>query len=178
MSYAIRIFSAERFSEEHYRDFIAEAQGLFGSWRETESTPFSDTGWTIHECCLTSENDVPNDEWVHVWVAAHRRVREEKPMWPFEYEWYINFETGSGRSLLGLAVQLGALILAMRGFPWFLVEDRDSGFDEDEPTQFRSEQAVLAHISRVLGEYPERIEWLRQRGLLDESGSLLLPHRK
>jgi hypothetical protein len=178
VSYAIRIFSAEQFSEKQHRDFIAEVQALFGSWRVTESTPFSNTGWTIHECCLSSEDGVADDEWVHVWVAAQRRVKGEKPMWPFEYEWYINFETGSGRSRLGLAVQLGTLVLAMRRLPWFLVEDRDCGFGEDEPTEFRSEEAILAHIRRVLGEYPERLEWLRQRGILDEKGSLVMPRNK
>ena len=179
MSYAIRIFSAEPFSEKHYRAFIAELQGLFGRWMVTESAPFSETGWTIHECCLSSDNAVPDDdEWVNVWVAARRRVKGEKPMWPFEYEWFINFETSSGRSGLGMAVQLGALVLAMRRLPWFLVEDRDWFYGEGEPTEFRSEEAVVAHIRRVLGQSPERIEWLLQRGILDENGFLVLPcHR-
>lgn len=178
MSYAIRIFSAEQFSETRHRGFIAEMQNLFGEWRVAESTPFSSPGWTIHECCITSEDDVPNDEWVHVWVAAHRRVKGEKPMWPFEYEWYINFETGSGRSVLGLAVQLGAVVLAMQRLPWFLVEDRDSFLGDGEPTEFRSHEAVLAHIRLVLTQNPERLDWLRQRGLLDQDGSLLVPSKK
>ena len=55
MSYAIRIFMAEHFSEKPYREFIADIQNLFGKWSVTESTPFNDTGWTIHECRLESE---------------------------------------------------------------------------------------------------------------------------
>jgi hypothetical protein len=167
---------AKQFSEQLYRDFLGEIQNLFGKWRVAESTPFYDTGWTIHECRLTS-HDLPDDEWVNVWVTARRRLREEKPMWPFDYEWYTDFETGTGRTSMGLAVQLGALVLSMQRFPWFLVEDRDAYLGENEPTEFRSEEAVLAHIGRVLAEHPERREWFRQRGMLDEHGSLLLPRQ-
>jgi hypothetical protein len=174
MSYAIRIFMAEQFSEKPYREFIADIQNLFGKWSVTESTPFYDTGWIIHECRLESEG-LPQDEWVGVWVSARRRLREEKPMWPFDYEWYTGFETGTGRTPLGLAVQLGALVLAMRKFPWVLVEDRDADIDDGEPTEFRSEEAVLAHLKRVLGRHPEGCEKLRRRGILDLNGSLLLP---
>jgi hypothetical protein len=178
VSYAIRIFSAEKFSEKQHLNFIVKAQALFGSWTVSESTPFCDTGWTIHECCLTSENDAPDDEWVRVWITARRRVEGEEPIRLFEYEWYIDFETSFGRSFLGLAVQLRALVLAMQMLPWFLVEDIDCSFGEAAPTEFRSEEAVLAHIRRVLAEHPEGLAWLGQRGLVDKHGSLLLPRPK
>jgi len=176
VSYAIRIFMEQPFSEALYRDFIAEAQNLYGKWQVAEASPFHDAGWTIHECKLTSGDTLPNDEWVGVWVAACRHLRDEKPMWPFDYEWCTDFETGTGRTYLGLAVQLGALLLAMRNFPWSIVEDRDSGFEDDYPTLFRSEGAVLKHVARKLGQFPEACDWLQRRGVLDENGCLrLLP---
>ncbi len=166
---------AEQFPEESYRQFLGEVQNLFGKWNVAESTPVYDTGWRIHGCRIKSQ-DLPFDESVSVFVDVSRRVKEVP--WNFDYEWYLSFETGAGRSALSLAVQLGAVLLAGQSFQFVLVADRDSCV-ENEPTEFRSREAVVEHIRRVLdGEFRESSVILQRKGIVSEDGYLLLPPQK
>src|SRR5437762_770496 len=109
MSVAIHIFMPDKFAEEPYLRFLGDAQNLFGKWNIAESTPIHDTGLSIHDCFIASEN-LPRSENVRVNVTASRP--HDAVRWNFDYEWYISFETNAGRSPLSYAVQFGSLLLA------------------------------------------------------------------
>jgi hypothetical protein len=97
--------------------------------------------------------------------------------WGFDYEWGLHFETGAGRSEFSLAVQLGSLLLAMESFGWLCVIDRDTCVP-DEPTEFRTKEAVCQHIKRLIsGEFSGYSSDLKRRGILSEDGNLSLSPR-
>ena len=74
-------------------------------------------------------------------------------------------------------VQLGALLLAAERFPWFVVVDRDSYIGESYPVEFRSKEALVEHIRRMLEvEHPEYLLILQQRGIIDDNCQFALPH--
>lgn len=127
---------------------------------------------TIHECWIRSKG-LSSEESFRINVEACRRSKEV-PVWNFDYEWHLRFETGTGRSPLGLAVQLGAWLLAMRRFRFIQGLDRDSAI-KNEPTEFRSRDAAICHVRRLVEEKVEVAAELRRRKLLDENGFLLLP---
>lgn len=81
--------------------------------------------------------------------------RGDKRTWPFDYEWYLSLESSAGRTSLGIAVQLGAILLAMRKFDWIVFVDHDAWLGDNEPTEFRSRDAVVEHIKRVLVGHPQ-----------------------
>ena len=148
MSYAIHLFVKEPFSQERYLAFLNEMQHLFGQWHVEESGAFAETGYGIHSCVVRiGSDDRPVEERCSIWVGANRG---DKRTWPFDYEWYLSLETSAGRTSLGIAVQLGAILLAMRKFDWIVFVDRDAWLGDDEPTEFRSRDAVVEHMKRVL----------------------------
>ncbi|SRR6266478_5245227 len=175
MSFAIHLFIAEKFANESYSGFLNDAQHLFGQWNVTGSAPTCDRGPRIDDCFITSE-DLPPGENVRVNVMA--KMRHESVKWNFDdYEWYLSLETSAGRSLLSLAVQLGSLLLATQKFRWTVVVDRDSWLGEPGPVEFRSKEALVEHIRRVLKiEYPECLAVLQERGVIDGNGDLVLPN--
>jgi hypothetical protein len=173
MSYAIYLFMSEKFSRESFQHFLAKARNLYGKWNLAEHAPFNeDTSYrTIQEYVIESENLPINDDF-RVWVEASRMLSAE---WGFDFEWYLKFETSAGRSPLGLAVQLGSLLLAMRHFEWFVFVDEDTSIKE-EPTEFRSKEAAIQHIKRVMAEeFSLDFEDLKRQKILNEEGYLLLP---
>jgi hypothetical protein len=171
MSFAIHIFMPNKFEQEPYLRFLDKIKNLYGQWQISEDSFNYDTHFPrIHDCFLTSDY-LPSLEFVRVNVQASRR--HEAILWPFsDYEWYISFETSASRSVLGLAVQVGSLLLATQRFPWTVIVDRDSGVEEDEKTEFRSFDALLPHVRKIF--YPERRACLQGRGILNENGDLLL----
>src|SRR6266566_1868561 len=147
MSFAIHLFMPDKFAEEPYLRFLGDVQNLFGKWDVAGSTPIHDTGLSIHDCFIESEN-LPPGENVRVNVMASRR--HDAVRWNFDFEWYVSFETSAGRGAMSLAVQLGSLLLATQKFRWSVVVDRDSWIDENEPIEFRSKEALVEHIRRVI----------------------------
>lgn len=174
MSFAIHLFMGEKFSEESYRRFLDIAQKLFGDWKFEETVTFNrDSRYlTIHECWIKSEN-LPSDDSFRVNVEASKHLKDVT-VWDFDYEWHLRLETGAGRSPVGLAVQFGAWILAMRSFRFNLALDRDSCL-ENEPTEFRSIEAAVEHTRHMLGENLERFADLKRRGIVTQDGYLSLP---
>jgi len=175
MSFGIHIYMADKFSEQSYRRFPGEVQNLFGKWDLVESWAFrvNPRYENMHECWIES-HDFPVGENVRVNVEATHYVKGVS-LGKFDYEWALHFETTVARSVLGLAVQLGSLLLAMESFKWFLVIDRDSSL-EHEPTEFRSKEAVYGHVRRLLEEdFPTSCVELKRRGILDLKQASLRP---
>lgn len=165
----------EKISEKSYRQFLGDTQNLFGQWNLEEIGPFDpDSPYAngIHECWIKASDDPPED-WFRINVAASDH-REDSCVWGFDFEWHLRLETGLGRSPLGLGVQLGAWLLAMEAFPFVLALDRDSSM-KDEPIEFRTIEAAREHARRVLQEEFKCSPELKQRGILDDRGYLLLP---
>jgi hypothetical protein len=153
MSYAIHLFMKEPFSQEPYLAFLNEMQHLFGQWHVEESSAFAENGYGIHSCAVRiGSDDWPVDERCSIWVNVNRG---DKRTWQFDYEWYLSLETSAGRTSLGTAVQLGAMLLAMRKFDWTVFVDHDAGLGDNEPTEFRSRDAVVEHMKRVLVGHPQ-----------------------
>ena len=175
MSLAIHVFVLEKFSEESYRRFLAEAENLFGNWKLEETTAFiqNPRKLTVHECWIKSEERPANESFrVNLEVSRHLK---DVPAWDFDYEWHLRIETGAGRSPLGIAVQFGIWLLAMRRFRFNIALDRDSGL-ENEAAEFRSVDAAVEHVHRFLKQNP--LEWradLKRCGIVDDRGYLLLP---
>jgi hypothetical protein len=174
MSFAIHIFIAEKFAKESYQNFLDDARRLFGEWNLAGSNPVRGPWASIDDCFFVSDN-LPPGENVRVNVMAN--VRHEAVKWNFDdYEWYLSFETSAGRSPRSLAVQLGSLLLAAQRFGWNAVVDRDSWLGEPGPVEFRSKEALVEHIRRVLKiEYAEYLGVLQQRGIINDNGDLILP---
>ena len=153
MSYAIRLFMKEPFSEERYLAFLEEMRHLFGQWQIESSSGCERSGNDIHSCAVRiGAEDWPIAAQCNIWVNAER---SPKSYWPFDYEWCVNLETSAGRTSLGMAVQLGAILLAMRKFEWTVFVDRDAWLGENEPTEFRSKEEVVEHMKRVLIGHPD-----------------------
>jgi hypothetical protein len=75
---------------------------------------------------------------------------------------------------LGLSIQLGGLLLAMESFDSLCVVDEDSVL-KDEPTEFRTKEAVINHIRRVLAEDFKCLGVLQEKGIVDKEGNFVLP---
>jgi hypothetical protein len=143
----------EPFSQDRYLAFLQEMQHLFGQWRVEESSAFAESGYGIHSCAVRiGSTDWPVNERCSIWVDAKRHL---EGYWPFDYEWYLSLETSAGRTSFGIAVQLGAILLAMRKFDWTIFVDRDAWLGDNEPTEFRSKEAVVEHMKLVLAGHPE-----------------------
>ena len=154
MSYAIHLFMKEPFSQERYLAFLEEMQHLFGQWRVEGSTELTESGYNnIHSCAVRiGTEDLPIAGQCSIWIDASRGP---KNYWLFDYDWSLSLETSAGRTSLGLAVQLGAILLAMRKFEWTVFVDRDAWLGDTEPTEFRSKEAVVEHMKRVLNGHPQ-----------------------
>lgn len=175
MSFAVHLFMTEKFSEESYRQFLGRAQNLFGKWAVEETVAINDDPryLTIHECWIKSRN-VPDEDRFRINVEANKHLKDVF-MWHYDYEWHLSLETSTGRSWLGLGVQLGVWLLAMRSLPFNLAVDRDSSL-KNEPTEFWTMEAAAEHIKRCCEEDPpELAAELKRRGILSKSGFLLLP---
>ena len=177
MSFAVHLFIPENFAIESYRNLLDDARHLFGEWNVTGSNPTCTARPSIDDCFIISEN-LPPGENVRVNVMASKRHDTVK--WNFDdYEWYLSFETSAGRSVLSIAVQIGSLLLATRRFRWTVVVDRDSYLGESYPVEFRSKEALLDHIRRLLKvEYPEYLATLQQRGLFNGNGDFIQPNQR
>jgi len=132
VSFAIHVLTEEKFSESCYRRFLDSVQNLFGKWNLLKSVPFNEeTGHLrIHECWIMAPED--SNDWFRINVQAERRLKDVF-VWPFDYEWQLSLETSTGRSILGLGVQIGEWLLAMQSFRFVVAIDRDSGL-KDEST--------------------------------------------
>jgi hypothetical protein len=175
MSFAIHLLVTEKFSKDSFREFLGKVQSLYGTWDLEESVPFNEDQHclTIHESWVKS-GEVSSNDWFRINIAATRRLKEVF-MWNFDYEWHLRFETSAGRSPIGLAVQLGAWLVAMHGFRFNVGIDRDSSL-ENEATEFRSIDAGVEHTRRLITQKPPA--WsadLKERGIVNEEGYLLLP---
>lgn len=174
MSVAVHLFMAEKFSEDSYREFLRDARSLYGTWDLEETTACnSEPGKvTIHECWIKACN-VPREDWFRINVAASRRVKEIF-VWPFEYEWCLSLETSVGRSPVGLAVQFGTWLMAMHRFPFIHAFDHDTCL-KDEPTEFRTTEALSQHIRRLLKEEFDILGDLQRVKAVNSDGFLVLP---
>lgn len=174
MSLAVHLFITENISEESYRGFLRAVCNLFGKWELEESLQYSDDSSrsSIHECWIYASG-VSDDDWFRINIQADRKNRETNN-WPFEFEWSLSFETSAGRSSLGLAVQFGAWLMAMHRFRYINALDHDTCL-KDEPTEFRTTEALKLHILRLLTEEFHVLEDLRRRRIVNSDGFLLLP---
>jgi hypothetical protein len=175
MSFAVHLFMKEKFSETYYREFLRQVQNIYGTWTLEGNGPsdVQSQHLYIHECWIVSEPWSQGED-VRVNIMADKRLKGAVE-WGFEYEWCLSLETNTGRSAVSLAVQLGGLLLAMRTFDWFVVIDHDTCI-KDEPTEFRSKEAVAQHINRVIEhEFTGYLCDLKKRGILDENGCFVLP---
>lgn len=175
MSVAIHMFTREKFSEKSYRNFLRELQSLFGKWELVEDVAFDyDLRYsTIHACWINSSDEMLPENSFRVYVKAER-MSPDIP-WDFEFDWAVHLETSAGRSMLGFAVQFGALLLAMDHFNFLCVVDHDTSL-KSEPAEFKTNQAVREHIKRVFEWFPrEYLIDLKRRGIIDENGYLTLP---
>jgi hypothetical protein len=174
MSVAVHLFIAEKFSEESYREFLRDAQSLFGNWNLEGFVDFNnDLNYpTIHECWIQAQ-DISQVDWFRVNVQAERHLKQT-PVWPFEYEWALSFESSAGRSALGFAVQLGAWLLAMHRFDCTHAFDHDTCL-KNEPEEFRTTEALTQHIRRLMIEELQVVEELKERKIVNADGFLLLP---
>lgn len=166
---------AKQFSKEPYECFLVKARNLYGKWKLVDDVPLDvNSERTLHECTIESEGS-PAGEHFRVWVRAQKMTADV--LWGFDYEWGLHFETSAGRSMTGLVVQLGALLCAMQSFEWFIVIDHDTCIKDEpnEPTEFRSKEAVAEHIKRMLEKEFKCSADLIKRGILDQKGYLLLP---
>ena len=177
MSVAVHLFMSEKFSEESYREFLRDAQSLFGIWdlEETVACNNDPSYLTIHECWIKSRG-VPDEDAFRVNVRADKHLKDVF-VWPFEYEWQLSLETSAGRSYLGLAVQFGAWLTAMNRFRSTHAFDHDTCL-KNEPTEFRTTEALSHHVRRLLSEEFEALECLKQREVVNSDGFLLLPSNR
>ena len=175
MSFAVHLFVTEPFRQEPYDAFLNKARQLYGDWNLEEAVPFNDStqNLTIHECWVQSKGEADPSRFFRVNIEASRHLKDV-PVWPFEYKWHLRLETSAGRTPLGLGVQLGAWLLAMNHFRFSLAFDHDS-YLKDEPTEFRSIEAVLEHIRRAIHEESKCSAELVQLGILDDRGRLKIP---
>ncbi len=176
MSFAIHYFTAEPISAEAYKGFLCEVQRLFGTWSLSESQYFHDDhqSETMHECWFESAGSNP-DESVRVYIRLSKYLKNLSN-WGLEYERAIDFETGAGRTSLSLAVQLGALLMAMQHFKYLHVIDIDTAID-GEPMNFPSIETAVKHLRLILTkEFAGAFADLKDRGIADEQGNLILRH--